>query len=473
MTNPLAGPTYDKTLATSQVPPLMVSGVLAVCLVLSGTRWASYLGIGRLYATDVLLACAILNVLLQELRNGQRFRRGRIYAGASAPLFIAIAAVIVWAFVRLLSSPDWNFDAFRDAAPYIYPVAGIIAYISLRRAAPSTVRNTHAFIVGVLAVHATLYGLELIFPNLPLALPLLSSVQELHLLTPTYDIDSTLVGLLSAMILRTVLLLPKYRLLLLLAYALCWIEIGTAPNRGGLLGGVLANALVLASVVSISRTNLRRQLAIFITVPVVLAVGGAFLLTTTVGVKFIASVNPTLLSDSDTAAAHWGEDTTAARAAAWSQLTQWIASDPTRLAVGVGFGPNFLVDSGASLLLVHNETGAENQPRSPHDYWLGSWARLGAAGLILLLAAVLYAVTRIVNGSGRIEEAPLFSLASAGVLVFIVPASVGVILESPFGAVPFWWFLGIVAHGVEQEGTLLSTRHTLCRQIDGRRIPVR
>ena len=43
-----------------------VSGTFAVCLLLAGTKWASYLGSAPLFLTDTLLALAVFHHLVSQ-----------------------------------------------------------------------------------------------------------------------------------------------------------------------------------------------------------------------------------------------------------------------------------------------------------------------------------------------------------------------------------------------------------------------
>jgi O-antigen ligase len=135
--------------------------------------------------------------------------------------------------------------------------------------------------------------------------------------------------------------------------------------------------------------------------------------------------------------------TTTARKTAWGDLTSWILADRSRTVVGVGFGPDFLAESGAEVALLGEGAAAKNNVRSPHDYLLGSWARLGLLGLMPLMAVCLSALRRAWRFWPDRDELELFTALT--VTVLLLTALVGVVLESPFGAVPFFWAVGILA----------------------------
>jgi O-antigen ligase len=136
--------------------------------------------------------------------------------------------------------------------------------------------------------------------------------------------------------------------------------------------------------------------------------------------------------------------TTTARKTAWHELSSWILADRSRTVVGVGFGPDFLAESGANIDLLGAGAAAHNTAvRSPHEYLLGSWARLGLLGLVPLMAVCLGALRRAWRFWPDRDELELFTALT--VTAVLLTALVGVVLESPFGAVPFFWSVGILA----------------------------
>jgi len=75
---------------------------------------------------------------------------------------------------------------------------------------------------------------------------------------------------------------------------------------------------------------------------------------------------------------------------------------------------------------------------------VGSFARLGLVGLMLLVSLVLRVLRQIVRHRRRIASDELLVCASLLVVAILVVASLGVVLEAPFGSVPFWWAAGIL-----------------------------
>ncbi len=122
-------------------------------------------------------------------------------------------------------------------------------------------------------------------------------------------------------------------------------------------------------------------------------------------------------------------------------MITWTRDDSARTIVGAGMGVDFLAASGTLQYL--EGTDYENV-RSPHDYFIGSFARLGLVGLGLILAIVLSLMRRAYSFRKRIAEDELLTFAALTVFAIVSVASFGVVLEAPFGAVPFWWAAGLI-----------------------------
>ncbi len=416
--------------------PLLIAGTLAIAVFLAGTRWAGYIGIAPIYLPDVLLVCGVAALVVRSLRHPAQFlpRTGRF--PSALPLLVVLAYVVV----RWGAGGDFSITAIRDVVPYLYIAAALLCRYAVRRANDAARRRTLRVLVGVLVFHAAWYGLQMLDPTLPLSLPSINAVQGVNLFTPRPDVDTSLIGVLAALILWRVLREKQYRWLLIVTYALCWAEIGLSFTRAGVLGGAVATAYVVVVTLFERRRNVLGRALIAALVPLVLVVGLAAVAGTPVGVKFIATVDPAAAPQSTAAQGAIG--TTRARENAWNRLIDWTFEDGTRTAVGVGFGPDFLSQSGAAVLLVGDNEDAETRPRSPHDYWLGSMARLGLIGLGLLVVAVgqfLLTAWRVRRGVAGDPFALLLFLIP---LSLLLPASLGVVLESPYGAMPFWWALG-------------------------------
>jgi O-antigen ligase len=152
-----------------------------------------------------------------------------------------------------------------------------------------------------------------------------------------------------------------------------------------------------------------------------------------------------------------------ARLNAWKALVGYLEIDPAREVRGVGFGPDFLQESGASVLLLGTAAAAEQEDvRSPHNYLLNTWARLGLVGLVLVLGLLLAGLRLAIMITKRVSHLRDDDIMAMLLLASIpVVAVVGVVLESPFGALPYFWAIGHLSARACQTGvvTPFGTRY--------------
>jgi O-antigen ligase len=78
----------------------------------------------------------------------------------------------------------------------------------------------------------------------------------------------------------------------------------------------------------------------------------------------------------------------------------------------------------------------------PHDVLLTYYARLGAVGLVLFLALIVSCARASWNRLARRPPDELDITYVLLIVTLLLASLVGVILESPFGAVPFFWASG-------------------------------
>ena len=107
--------------------------------------------------------------------------------------------------------------------------------------------------------------------------------------------------------------------------------------------------------------------------------------------------------------------------------------------VGLGFGYDL---ADRFVREYYPESGEEFAVRSPHNVLVTVFARMGVAGLSVLLAiiGVIGGRTWRAVRAGPREAAPW-----CAVWIMFVSACFGVVLEGPMGAVVFWTVLGVAA----------------------------
>ena len=117
---------------------------------------------------------------------------------------------------------------------------------------------------------------------------------------------------------------------------------------------------------------------------------------------------------------------------------------------GLGFGYDLTKGFLRSYFGPNREMGA----RSPHSIWFTMLGRLGAVGVLsfgaiafLLLRNAIRAARRVRHGHA--ERATLAHWCA--IVVLLVAASFGVVLEGPMGGILFWSILGLAASQTESE----------------------
>jgi hypothetical protein len=421
--------------------PVAVAGVSAVLLLLGGTRWGSYVGANPIFLTDLLLALATVHWVASTKLRRDRFLE--VPRTARPPWLLVVVAV--YCMGRLLLGQQFDLVALRDAAPYLYSLVGLLAWFATRRASNGSLNRTRKLILVALTFHAFWFLVTLVLlPGLPRLMPALSASQGIHIFTPRADIDTALVGVLAAVLLGRIVRGSDSKFwLLIIGLACCWTAILSTSSRAGLIGAVLANAFALyASMRAQSRVPTRKVLVIAL-LPLLIGLALIVIPSTDIGARLSGTLGVTAGSSSELSQGAAG--TTRARSQAWERLVEWTSEDISRLFWGEGLGPNIMTSSGAGVLLVGTPDDVESEPRSPHNYWAGSLARLGLMGVIPLLVlsvSFLANCARTSSAAGADEFRLILNLVP---LSIVVPASLGVVLESPFGAIPFFWCIGALA----------------------------
>lgn len=430
------------------VSPLQEYGPLALALFLLATsRWGSYLFPGPPYIADIVLALLLIDRAFAAATRRLPDRGVDPWLGISGGL------LLTWSAIHLLFSPLTE-DAFRDATPYFYAV---IVFL-VAAPSPRAERVVSGAVIAALVFHAAWVTLSALAPSpLPLA-PSLGGGQA-YVFQVRPDFDSAVCGLLAVIALNRALLRQSPILSLALAG---W---GTAlafalETRGGLLA-FLAQLMVLIALRPArarmkggtgrrpsSLAAMRQALARGLNRRIVVAVLVVLLPVAALAASDAASVtrltNAIGLSEpaaSEAESAEAGIGTARARLAAWGRLIEWITEDLGQNLRGVGVGTNFLKESGAAKLLLGDHPPFES--RHPHNYFLNTWARLGLFGLALTLAMMAAAVrlaVLVVRRSPALRDPDVLAIMLVASLPTV--AAVGVILESPFGVIPYFWALG-------------------------------
>lgn len=427
-------PHTDTATDTDRRARASLFGTAAVAWMLAATKWGAYVQIGPLYAADLLIGFAVAYAVASQTLKGRRT------TVADLPLRPLpgwpLALLLLWAAVRLGmdGAPD-TITVLRDFVPYLYVGLGLLSALAAYHSTTVTRQRTVRVLWWALLFHLAWMAITLLAPGLTAGLPQLAGGQQV--LAAREDIDGAILGITAAFALHRWLANRGTRYL-----AVCLASAGLTiiiPSRAALLAMIMAVAVVLlVSMTREHRTSRERWLTVAGPVVGVLAV--IVIAQSPAGARMLSMVGIENTTAEGYASA---QGTTQAREASWDLLIDYVGRHPERRTIGVGFGPNFMLNSGAAYALL-GPNAAETGVRSPHNYWLGTYARLGIPGLAFATVVALVVLSRIVRVRKLLGEHDLYLLAAVMAVGLIPTALFGVTFESPFGAVPFYWAAGLL-----------------------------
>lgn len=407
-----------------------VPGTLVVAYLVAFGRWGSHVHLPStsLYVTDILLASAL--IALWFVGRGQAARDA--VRTAAPVLLIAVVAV-----VRLVAGGVPSLDGLRDAAPYCYSVAVVLPFA--RRGA-GVERRTLLVIHVALLVRLACVVFALLFPGVVQRLPEMASGPDGNMLSIRADYDSAMLVVLAVLTAVRLVRLPRTLARLALegsVLAVTTVAIFTVQSRAGVLA--LLAGIGIAFVVAVtpiwrrarSRSRAAAVLLAAATLAILVPQAAVFQRIADAPAALGISVEPGEKESDATG-------TVKARLQAWERTIDYTNAAPVRRAVGVGFGPDFLHDSGAAFVFEGN---IYSGVRAPHNFLVNTFARLGYVGAVVVLLALVYVLIAAV----RSTHPGMTSLTLVTVTLFVtlvITAMLGVVLESPFGAVPAYWAAG-------------------------------
>lgn len=415
-------------------PVKAITGTIAVALLLAFTRWGSYIGFAPLFLTDVLIALAVVDRMVGNTVSGPRpLKEGhRSTPGLLLSLFIGFVALRGLMSVEHIFTMDW----IRDLVPFLYIALAFASASALARADNREQLKTVKCLWWALLAHLFWVAFVVFsgintgsLPSFPRA--------AVPILTLRPDVDVAVLGITAGLLVRRILLGHRRKTSLLLL-ALTLAAVTQFATRAGLISVALCMVAALVITYSSLPKGAATRTMVVLLFPVLLTVGLAGLAQTTAGERLVAS---TLGLGGSAAHEVSAQGTQRAREMSWEGIIDWTMEDPVRALVGSGFGNNFLDQSGVLQFLQGTDYEGV---RSPHNWLVGVFARTGIVGVTLATSVLLVLVRSVVRARRSIGGNELLMVASLIVLAFIPIALLGVVLESPFGAVPFWWAAGIV-----------------------------
>jgi hypothetical protein len=418
-----------------------VYGPLVICLyLLATTRWGSYIIPGPPYIADLAIAVVIIDRLF-ALPIGTSVIRRHGFGTTVVPVTLAVLASVALLIGRI--SPE----AIRDAAPFIY---GSVVLLTPPLGGMESGRASR-LITGFLFFHLAWTTCAVLIPAAESQITTLGN-PEVHLLSTRSDVDGLVNGVAGA--------LGFYRLLqgrqgfvmcvwglLLVLIAHSRIAVGaTAVDM--VLVAIIAKAqddtVSASAVLRGSLRSLRMQLGkrrrgrviATLGVPLAIIVISGVVIAPTAVDRLGETVGITKSTGSQAKASAAG--TTHARLTSWERLERWITSSDSRNMFGAGFGSNIMLKSEAGTALVH---AVDPSLRAPHNYLLTVWAHLGLLGLgvALWLFAAGFRLAYLCTKHPVSDVDVFAALLLVGMPIIAV---VGVVMEAPFGAIPYFWAMG-------------------------------
>lgn len=435
--------------------PKAIGGTLAIVLLFATSRWGSQIGAAPLFITDILIAMAIFQVMTADPqkrppRDGWASRR------APTLTFSLFLAYVVTRMCLALTGDVLLLDWARDAAPYLYGFMAFVAAASLSRSTAASRARTARLLWSALLFHLiwTVVVVAAGVGHLP-APPLFNAPP--FSLRPDFDV--ALLSITAAIALRRWLLgdrRGRHGLVLVLAAATAL----TFPTRAGQLSLIVA--LSACWFFTFSAASTRRRTNMVLAVPVLLITAALLLPITPGGERIIATVDPTQVT---TVGQVNATGTLRARDLVWNGVLRWVNEDTSRVVFGSGFGNDFLTESHT---LQYLEGTRYTGVRSPHNWFVGTYARMGAVGVALVGLVLLQLIRTVAGQRRRFGEDELLFIAGTVAVTLLPVATLGVVLEAPFGAVPFWWCLGIIYAVTPLVATAQRRDERLQRLLDDR-----
>jgi len=413
--------------------PLRILSVLVV-LLLFGSRWISYVGFQPLFLTDFLIAIAVtIWIFSRETKRPEL-----IYPRGARPAKNALAVFAAWVFIRAIFSFTGGYqliDIFRDFIPFAYVLVAFIVINQLKNSQKEFRQSLALWIERAL-------GLHLIWCVIAVSLGSGLSIQQpfaifgAGIFSFRPDIDTALVVAYFILKLRRWELGENKKFLFVKMLASLSV-MALSPARASLLALFLCLAWFLSKSVleekkfgASQKTRSRGAIVFGALLTSVLALG-----FTTAGGRLLTNLG-VLSTNTEISSSAMG--TTNARQLVWTQVLDWVSSSQSRIFFGSGFGINFLdVTHTLEFLEGTTYTGV----RSPHNFLITVIVRLGWPAVILF--ATLLAIVLSQNWiSARFDALNFISMT---IILALIPISfLGVILEAPFGAVPFYFSIGVL-----------------------------
>lgn len=196
------------------------------------------------------------------------------------------------------------------------------------------------------------------------------------------------------------------------------------PGRAGLLALLVAVPILATRFKNGPKMSRRGLAALFATTIMIIPFAGVFQ-------AFLpeqSAIKKFGLLDANGIALSTGDSTAFGRKMGQSTVLNWIV-EKKRIVTGAGPGYEILMESGAVRWLSGN-----SDVRYPHNWWVSLFSRYGIIGIACWLMCGIAALR------GVTKENEGFQFLTF-LISILVASSFGVVMESPFGIIPFAFFM--------------------------------
>lgn len=416
---------------------LLLVSILTAGL-LFGSRWFSYLGNSPIFISEVILSMSVLFWLFSKKEIASKFGESGHKIKSDLAKFL-LAVLLLWTLARGLFSIYGGYailDILRDLLPILYMFIAILVSSQIARQSQHSRNKLSSIFRTCLGLHL-LWCLGAIVSRNYSGFQV-GSIAQAGVFSFRADIDTTLVVIYFVLVLKA-WENGEHRTVSAIKLCLCLVVITFSPARASLLALLVCLAWYLSSKqkkqqLLDNNANLvaSRKFIIFASLSVVVFVLGF----TTSGARLLGPFGLTSGSNSDLA--NSGIGTANARELVWTQVLAWVNGSTSSIFFGEGFGVNFLdVTNTLQFLEGTTYTGV----RSPHNFLITLIARLGWPSAIVFSVAILIVLLRF-RRAVTLDDLSFLSMTI--LLAFIPIALLGVVLEAPFGAIPFYFSLGVL-----------------------------
>ena len=390
----------------------------------------TYISLGPIFWGEIVLAISLAWAFANRERVTLRGRRVRMLT------FLICCFIVMGAIQTGIGYPSWGIDALRDSAVWYY---SLFYFVGLVIASGNEKERLCSW-----------WKLFFIL-SVPWAAEEVLTDRRLAAFTPDlgghgYILGSAFLEIVQSMGLGCLLLLGENRkgkvfgTFPRIALAVGGVMVvGLYQGRGGKLAVIAAFMVAIA--LGIIQGSIGRSFRRKISLMVILLIAGAGAVAAS-GRNLIDTLS---LNRFEGASFDSPDETAAWRTGWWANLYDGVM-DRNPIA-GLGFGEN-LSDYNT---LLNDENIGEFPVRSPHNYNVTVFSRMGILGLLIWtgiaslgIVVPMWNLARPFKLSDRVEAMDR-TFWIAAIIAIWVNSSFGVLMEGPVDGIPFWLILGLIA----------------------------